>query len=74
LELEREQFEGQRVEIFNVGADVRRLMIKPGGANGVATPDVVTHGDQPTQARGEMGKFNVHAVFVCRLVFRDSQV
>jgi len=29
--------------------------------------------NQPAQARGEAGKFWVHAVFVCRLVFRDSR-
>ena len=31
-------------------------------------------GNQLAQARGEAGKFCVHAVFVCRLVFRDSRV
>ena len=30
-------------------------------------------GHQLAQARGEAGKFLIHAVFVCRLVFRDSR-
>ncbi len=30
-------------------------------------------GNQLAQARGEAGKLVVHAVFVCRLVFRDSR-
>jgi hypothetical protein len=31
-------------------------------------------GNQIAQARGEAGQFLVHAVFVCRLVFRDSRI
>ncbi len=30
--------------------------------------------NQIAQARGEAGKFLVHAVFICRLVFRDSRM
>jgi hypothetical protein len=29
--------------------------------------------NQPAQARGETGKFFIHAVFVYRLVFRHSR-
>ena len=29
--------------------------------------------NQLAQTRGKVGKFFVHAVFVCRLVFRDSR-
>jgi hypothetical protein len=33
----------------------------------------LTIGNVVAQTRGEAGKFFIHAVFVCRLVFRDSQ-
>ena len=36
---------------------------------------VVTHWPRRSEAKagGETGKFVIHAVFVCRLVFRDSR-
>lgn len=72
LKLQGEQLQRERTEFFTVGADVRRLIICLVHRVGIETSHVVSY-KEFAQARGEAGKWLVHAVFVCRLVFRDSR-
>ena len=59
LELQPEKFQGEGVKIL-VGADVRRPKLS---SICIETPYVVSDKEALAQARGETGKFFVHAVF-----------